>query len=229
MMPEAYFNLADAYQRMNQPDDAAEAYRTIVNEFPSSDRMAPALAELGQLLLEGQEYSEARTIFEELADTDERFRQEAYLGIGRAALGLGDTGSARQYFERVLSINQSNDAARAGLGKVLLADGRPDEARRLFSMVANENNTAVGAEAQYLLAMSYQEAGNNEQALEEYAKVRVLFEAYDVWVAEAQYKTAEIYIREGRRGDARSLLASILENYPGTAGAEKAQELLNQN
>lgn len=229
MMPEAYFNLADAYQRMNQPDDAAEAYRTIINEFPNSDRMAPALAELGQLLLEREEYSEARTIFTELADTDQRFRLEAFLGIGRAALGLGDTGGARQYFERVLSINESNDAARAGLGKVLLADGRPDEARRLFSMVANENNTAVGAEAQYLLAMSYQEAGNNEQALEEYAKVRVLFEAYDVWVAEAQYKTAEIYIREGRRGDALSLLTSIVENYPGTTGAEKAQELLNQN
>ena len=229
MMPEAYFNLADAYQRMNQPDDAAEAYRTIVNEFPDSDRLAPALAELGQLLLEREEYSEARTVFEELADTDQRFRQEANLGIGRAALGLGDTGSARQFFERVLAINESNDAARAGLGKVLLADGRTDEARRLFSMVAGENNTAVGAEAQFLLAMSYQEMGDTEEALEEYSKVSVLFEAYDIWVAESQYKTAEIYIREGRRGDARSLLESIVENYPETAGAEKAQQLLNQN
>jgi tetratricopeptide (TPR) repeat protein len=229
MMPEAYFNLADAYQRMNQPDDAAEAYRTIVNEFPDSDRLAPALAELGQLLLEREEYSEARTVFEELADTDQRFRQEANLGIGRAALGLGDTGSARQFFERVLAINESNDAARAGLGKVLLADGRTDEARRLFSMVAGENNTAVGAEAQFLLAMSYQETGDTEEALEEYSKVSVLFEAYDIWVAESQYKTAEIYIREGRRGDARSLLESIVENYPETAGAEKAQQLLNQN
>ena len=96
-------------------------------------------------------------------------------------------------------------------------------------MVANENNTAVGAEAQYLLASSYQENGDFEQALEEYSKVNVLFEAYDVWVAEAQYKTAEIYIREGRRGDALSLLTSIVETYPGTAGAENAQELLNQN
>ena len=229
MMPEAYFNLADAYQRMNQPDDAAEAYQTVINEFPQSDRMAPALAELGQIQLEREEYSNARTTFEQLAETDQRFRQEAFLGIGRAALGLGDTGSARQYFERVLSINESNDAARAGLGKVLLADGRPDEARRLFSMVANENNTAIGAEAQYLLAESYQEAGDTDQALEEYSRVRVLFEAYDIWVAEAQYKTAEIYIREGRRGDARSLLTSIVENYPGTAGAEKARQLLNQN
>jgi TolA-binding protein len=77
--------------------------------------------------------------------------------------------------------------------------------------------------------MSYQETGDTEEALEEYSKVSVLFEAYDIWVAESQYKTAEIYIREGRRGDARSLLESIVENYPETAGAEKAQQLLNQN
>lgn len=229
MMPEAYFNLADAYQRMNQPEQAAEAYRTIIDEFPNSDRLAPSLAELGQILLETGDYSEARTIFGELADTDTRFRQEAFLGIGRAALGIGDTAAARQYFERVLSINEGNDAARTGLGKVLIADGRNDEARRLFSMVANNNNTAVGAEAQYLLAEAHLEAGNREQALEEFSRVRVLFEAYDTWVAEAQYKTAEIYIREGRRGDALSLLNSIVETYPGTTGAEKAQQLLNRN
>jgi TolA-binding protein len=57
----------------------------------------------------------------------------------------------------------------------------------------------------------------------------VLFEAYDVWVAEAQYKTAEIYIREGRRGDAISLLRTIVEDYPGTSGAAKAQRLLQNN
>ena len=96
-------------------------------------------------------------------------------------------------------------------------------------MVANENNTAVGAEAQYLLASSYQEAGNTEQALEEFSKVRVLFEAYDVWVAEAQYKRLKfIYVKAAGAMLVRSL-TSIVENYPGTAGAEKAQQLLNQN
>ncbi|MFO7845841.1 MAG: tetratricopeptide repeat protein, partial [Balneolaceae bacterium] len=62
-----------------------------------------------------------------------------------------------------------------------------------------------------------------------FSRVQVLFEAYDTWVAEAQYRTAEIYIREGRRGDAVSLLNSIVENYPETEGAEKARELLNDN
>lgn len=229
MMPEAYFNLADAYLRMGQPVDAAGAYRTIVDDFANSDRAAPALAELGQILLERENYEESESVFQQLADKDARFQQEAYLGMGRASLGMGDTGSARQHFERVLSINEGNDAARTGLGKVLLEDGRTEEARRFFSMVAGNNTTAVGAEAQYMLGVSYMEAGNREQAQEEFSKVRVLFEAYDVWVSEAQYKTAEIYIREGRRGDALSLLNSIVETYPNTTGAEKAQQLLDRN
>lgn len=229
MMPEAYFNLADAYQRMGQPGDAVEAYRTIMNEFPDSDRAAPAMAELGQLLLDRGEYGEAREVFESLADDNSRYQQEAYLGIGRAALELDDLNTARQYFERVLSINEESGSAQSGLGKVLLADGRTEEARRLFSVVAENNTTEVGAEAQYLLATTHLEEGNREQAVEEFSRVQVLFEAYDTWVAEAQYRTAEIYIREGRRGDAVSLLNSIVENYPETEGAEKARELLNDN
>lgn len=228
-MPEAYFNLADAYQRMDKNEEAMEAYRTIINDFPDSDRAAPSLAELGKLLQDSERYDEAKAVFEQLAEMDSRFRQEAYLGMGRASLGLGETGEARQYFERVLSINQSNDAARNGLGKVLMMDDRTEEARRLFSMVAENNTTAIGAESQYLLATTYLEDGNRERALEELSRVQVLFEAYDDWVAEAQYKTAEIYIREGRRGDAISLLNSIVETYPETSGADKARQLLDRN
>jgi len=229
MMPEAYFNLADAYLRMGRPDAAAEAYRTVIENFPGSGRAAPSRAELGQILLEKEEYSKALSVYQELADLDSAFQQEAYLGMGRANLGLGDRGEARQQFERVLSINENNDAAKTGLGKVLLEDDRTEEARRFFSVVSDNNSTAVGAEAQYLLGMSYLEEGNREQALEEFSRVRVLYEAYDSWVAEAQYKSAEIYIREGRRGDALSLLNSIIENYPETAGAGKAQQLLDRN
>ncbi len=229
LMPEAYFNLADAYLRMEEPENAADAYRTIINDFPDSDRTAPALAELGQILLEKEEFQEAEEIYQNLADQEPRFQQEAYLGMGNANLGMGDVGEARQHFEQVLSINDGNDAARTGLGKVLMEDGRTEEARRFFSMVAENNSTAIGAEAQYLLGNSYAAAGDREKALEELSKVRVLFEAYDTWVAEAQYKTAEIYIRQGKRGEAVSLLNSIVETYPGTSGAEKAQQLLDRN
>jgi TolA-binding protein len=112
---------------------------------------------------------------------------------------------------------------------VLMNDERKDEARRFFTLVAENNTTSIGAEAQYMIGQSYMEEGNRDAARDAFSRVRTLFEAFDDWVAEAQYKTAEIYIREGTRGDAISLLNSIIDTYPGTEGAEKAQRLLNRN
>ncbi|MEX2455783.1 MAG: tetratricopeptide repeat protein [Balneolaceae bacterium] len=228
-MPDAYFNMADAYLRLDDKDGAAEAYQTIIEDFPNSERAAASMAELGQIKLDQSEYEEAIDIFDDLAEKDSRYVQEAFLGKGTANLQLDRMSEARQSFERVLSANEDSDPARVGLGKVLLRDDRVEEARRFFRMVAENNSTAIGAEAQYLLGESFSEEGDWEMANEEYGKVGVLFSAYDVWVAEAQYKTAEIYIREGRRGDALSLLNSIVDSYPNTAGAEKAQRLLDRN
>jgi tetratricopeptide (TPR) repeat protein len=229
LMPDAYYNMADAHLRTDDRQAAIDAYETLISDFPNSERVSSALSDLGRLLYQEGEYEASRQRYEELAEHDARFRQEAYLGIGNANLAMGQTSEARQNFEQVLSLNDGNDAARTGLGKVLLEDGRTEEARRFFNLVVENNSTDTGAEAQFMLAKSYLDEGDRERALEEFSRVRVLFEAYDEWVAEAQYQTAEIYIREGRRGDAISLLNSIVERYPGTPGAEKAQRLLDRN
>lgn len=229
LMPDAYYNLADAYTRLDSLSQAADVLQTLTNEFPNSERAAPALAELGRIQLEMGNYEQALNRYQQLADKDQRYQQEAYLGIGNANLALGNISEARQNFERVLSIDSENAAARIGLGKVLLQDGRTDEARRFFELVAENNTTEVGAEAQYLIGESYISENNREAALEAFSKVSVLFEAYTRWVAEAQYRTAEIYIRQGRRGDAVNVLNSIVENYPDTPGAQKARRLLQSN
>lgn len=229
MIPDAYYNMADAYQRTGEINNAAEAYETIVNEYPDSERAGSALAELGRLRFELGEYRESRRWFEQLLEQDSRYREEALLGIGNANLALGNTEIARQNFEEVLSVNSGNNEARNGLGKVLLEDGRMNEARRFFNLVVQNSTTESGAEAQFMLGETYLSEGDHEAAREAFSRVRVLFEAYDHWVAEAQYKTAEIYIRDGRRGDAVSLLESIMDTYPGTSGAIKAERLLQRN
>ncbi|MCC5942297.1 MAG: tetratricopeptide repeat protein [Balneolaceae bacterium] len=229
LMPEAYYNMADAYQRLGRKQEAAETYETLLNDFPESERAATSLAELARIQLELGNYNESISRFEQLAEKDSRYEQEAFLGIGNANLAQQNNSNARQYFERVLSINPDNDAAKNGLGKVLLRDGRVDEARRFFVNVAENNSTEIGAEAQMMIGESYLVEGDRDSALEAFSRVRVLFEAYSDWVAEAQYKTAEVYIRQGRRGDAISLLNAIIDSYPDTEGARKARRLLQSN
>lgn len=229
LMPDAYYNLADAYTRTDSLSQATDALQTLVNEFPNSERAAPALAELGRIQNEMGNYRQSLEYFEQLLEKDQRYDQESYLGIANAQLELGNINEARQNFERVLSINSESGSARVGLGKVLLQDGREDEARRFFQMVAENNTTEIGAEAQYLLGESYLSEGDRESALEAFSRVSVLFEAFGEWVAEAQFKTAEIYIRQGNRGEAVNLLNSIVDTYPDTPGAQKARRLLQSN
>lgn len=229
LIPDAYYNMANAFERIDDNEAAINAYETLINDYPNSERVASSLAELGRLQYEKGNYLASKQRFEELGENDARYRQESLLGMGNANLALGETNEARRNFEQVLSLNSNNAPARVGVGKVLLDDGRIDEARRFFTLVAENNTTEIGAEAQFLIGQTYVAEGNREAAVEAFSRVRTLFEAYDIWVAEAQFRTAEIYIREGRRGDAVSLLNSIVERYPGTEGAAKAQRLLDRN
>ncbi|MEX2463358.1 MAG: tetratricopeptide repeat protein [Balneolaceae bacterium] len=229
LMPDAYYNMADAYLRIGNRKEAAATYETLINDFPDSERAAPALADLARIQYEMGNYQVSIQRYNELREKDSRYEQEALLGIGNANLGLGNRDEARQNFESVLAVSPESDAARIGLGKVLLRDGRIEEARRFFNLVTDNNNTVIGAEAQYLIGETYFEEGSMDLAIESYSRVSSLFEAYGDWVAEAQYKIAEIYIREGQRGDAISLLNSIIERYPNTAAAQKAERLLRGN
>lgn len=228
-MPEAYFNMADAYLRLGNKREAAVTYETLINDFPESDRVAPSLAELARIQFELGNYSESLSRFRQLAELDSRFRTESAIGIGNAELELGNREAARQQFEQVLAENPENNAARIGLGKVLLRDGRTEEAQRFFRLVAENDFMEAGAEAKYMLGELELAAGNRDAAMEAYSRVSTLFEGHPEWVARAQMRIAEIYIREGRRGDAISLLNSIIDRYPNTEGAERARRLLSSN
>jgi TolA-binding protein len=49
LLPDAHFNLANAYEQTGQTAKAMEAYKTVVAEYPNSERAAPALASLGRI------------------------------------------------------------------------------------------------------------------------------------------------------------------------------------
>src|SRR5690625_4900801 len=146
--------------------------------------------------------------------------------MGNAELSRGTTDRAREHFNDALEVNPDNHAAQVGLGKVLLRENQYEQAREYFTTVAQNSTTESGAEAQYLIGESYQSQGDRERALEAYGRVGVLFQAYVEWVDQSQYKTAEIYIKEGHIGEVILLLNSIIENYPYNSAYLRASRLL---
>ncbi|MEX0607872.1 MAG: tetratricopeptide repeat protein [Balneolaceae bacterium] len=228
LIPEAYSNLGEAYKQTGQLANAIEAYETIVEDFPNDDLFASALITLGTLHFENGEYQRSHGRYAHLLETSPRYRQEAYVGMGNASLEQGRLERAKEEYESALQVNLNSEAAKAGLGKVALAEENFDQAEELLAPIADRSTTGVGAEAQYYLGEIDQKQGNYNAAIEEYSKVKVLFGAFDFWVSKAMYNTAECHIRLGNRGEAMTVLNSIVVSYPGTEVAKAAQNLLDK-
>ncbi len=229
LLPDAHYNLADSYLRTGREELAVEEFNTIVEQFPDSERAASALARLGELSYDKGQYISALEYYRQLSEKGSRYFQESQLGLGRASLAAGNTDAAHSYFESVLEATPDNDAANLGLANVHFAERQYREAREMYRRIAGRNTTEVGAEAQFMIGRTYHEERDFSQALSAYSRVSVLFEAFIEWVAEAKYRSAEIHILQGRRGDAVSLLNDIRDNYPGTDAAVRAANLLERS
>lgn len=228
LAPEAYANLGESYYKLGQVDRAISSYQTIVDDYSGDSQVPSALTSLGMLYYEQGEFETSHGYFDQLLRTASRFAQEAYIGMGNASLAQNKLEVARGEYESGLRVNPGNEAASVGLGKVALAEGNYEEAQQILAPIADRNTTDIGAEAQFYLGKIQQEQGNYEEAISEYAKVKILFEAFDDWVSLGMYNSAECNILMGNRGDALAILNEIIEFYPGTDAAARAQALIDQ-
>lgn len=229
LLPDAYFSLANAYEQLGKIQQAIDSYRVIVDSYSNSERIGSALAALGRIFFDQEQYSTSFEYYNRLLEEGSSFRLGALTGMGEAQLAMGNIDQAREHFEAALNTNSNHAPARVGLGKVALRNGNHAEARDLFALIAESNTTEIGAEAQYLLGVTEQQQQNYDQALEAYSNVKILYEAFDNWVAKALLKSAECYIQLGNVGEARNTLNSIVENYTGTQEAQQAQRMLQSN
>tara|TARA_R110000868_G_scaffold294140_1_gene554723 strand:+ start:87086 stop:90082 length:2997 start_codon:yes stop_codon:yes gene_type:complete len=228
LAPEAYSNLGESYRQLGQIDRAINAYQTIVDDYVGDSQVPSALTSLGLLYFEQGEYETSHSYFDQLLRTANRFAQEAYIGMGNASLAQNNLEIAREEYESALTVNAGNEGASVGLGKVALAEGNYSEAQTILAPIADRNTTEIGAEAQLFLGKIQQDQKNYQAAISEYAKVKILFEAFDNWVSLAMYNSAECNILLGNRGNALAILNEIIETYPGTEAAKKSQELIDQ-
>ena len=229
LAPEAYANLGESYKQLGQIDKAINSYQTIVDDFNRDDQVPSALTALGLLYFDQEDYETSHHYFSELLNTAQHFAQEAFVGMGNASLAMNKLNDAREEYEQALALNAGNQGASVGLGKVFLAEKNYDKAHEILAPIADKNTTEIGAEAQFYLGKLQQDQQHYEDAIAEYAKVKVLFEAFDLWVSQGMYQAAECHILLGNRGDAMGILKDIQDTYPGTEAAAKAKALIEKS
>ncbi|WP_138432179.1 tetratricopeptide repeat protein [Fodinibius saliphilus] len=229
LQPDAHFNLANAYEQTNKVEKAVQEYRTIVSDFPNSERAAPSLASLGRIAYSQGNYQESVDYFEQLAKEGSQYRQEALIGMGNAQLVMNNIDQAGKHYQVALNNNPEYAPAKVGMAKVALQKENYEQAKDLLSLVAESNTTEVGAEAQYLLGRVNHLQKSYEAAIKAYSNVNVLYQAFDGWVAKSLLGKAKCYIQLGQRGEARSALQKLVEDYPDTPQSQEAQRLLDRS
>ena len=128
----------------------------------------------------------------------------------------------------MLESNPANGAARNGLAEVLISQGDYAGAREILEPLTRQGISELGAEGMVLIGRSHRLEGEQARALEVYATVQTLYEAFDEWVAQAIYESAVIHILQGEPGKARLRLQEILQSYNGTRAADMAAQLLQR-
>ncbi|MBN2731182.1 MAG: tetratricopeptide repeat protein, partial [Balneolaceae bacterium] len=139
LLPDAYINLATSYEQTSRSAKAAEAYKTVLKEYPDSDEAASALTELGRLEAAQGNHQAAYDYYNQLLDKGGTARLEAYVGMGSAQLAMGNTQAAKEQYQSALQINSSFDAAKVGLAKTAIKQGSYAEAEEQLSPVAEAN------------------------------------------------------------------------------------------
>lgn len=228
VIPEAYFNLADAYQQVGDSEKAHETYEIIIENYSGSDQAATSLAVLGKIYLEQGKYELALRQFEELKNKGRQYQVEAFNGMGEAELQRGNLSKARNHFNDALNIRASSDEARLGLALVDFNQNQYRKAESALKEIADNNVTGIGAKAQFYLALALQRQGLYQKALDEYAKVSVLYAAFREWVARSMFHSAECYIETGEKGQAVKSLSDLVNRYPEIAISERAEALLQE-
>jgi TolA-binding protein len=229
LVPEAYFNLAEAHRQSNDIDSAILAYQTIVEEHPRSARAESALLNLGMIQFEKGNYQIALDYFTQLQSRTTRLRNEAGAGRGNALLALGRLDDAATAYRGVLSRAPGNDAAELGLAKVLIRQNQFAEAEPVLAQIAERNTLEPGAEALYWMGFIMQRNQRLTEALEVYSRVRVLFEPYEEWVSMSLIRTAEIYRTQGNTQESRASYQAVIDRFPNTEAAEIARRVLQGN
>ena len=214
----ARYYLADSYYRLGQSSEALTHYRTLaeMNANPYQEEAATRVAEI---CYDKGDYACALEAFyrmHSLASSREN-TTIARLGILRCSQALGRHQAVIDIADQILSDLPVSDETKAeaqyGRAKAYIALKQWAPARTDLQALATEVRTAQGAEAKYLLAQSYFEAGDYETAEAQIMEFTQMNTQQQYWLAKALVLLSDINREKGEYFQARQYLLVLQQNY----------------
>ncbi|MEU4156479.1 tetratricopeptide repeat protein [Actinoplanes sp. NPDC026670] len=190
--------------------DAAEsAYRQAIDS--GHPEWAPtAMVDLGLLLARQRQIEPAIALLTEAGQAEAAGpAMRAVDLLGDLLAAEGDLAGAADAYRRVIDADHPDwsPVAAIDLG-ILLADGEPAEARRLFEMAADADNDRVASSARFWLGTLQARSGQPEQAVE-HLLAAAGSEAADVASA-SRYQLGRIAAAAGDLDEAETLFRAVI-------------------
>ena len=158
--------LAERSVRDGDLKEAVEHYLRAVAMDPGLSgahyELAATILGLSSSNAQGQDAA-SRELKLSLRVDGERANTESMLG--RIALLRGDRKGAFEYFQRAIALDPRDEEADMGLAKLLIHEGKLQEATKYLRDIAGSN--PLNAEAHYQLGMLYRDAGKSRDAQRE--------------------------------------------------------------
>lgn len=177
------------------------------------------MAMYADMAYRSKDYAKALQVYKRMADraTSQEERVQALTGAMRSAWMQGDktetVAEATALLAESKLVPELAAEAHYYRAKTLMAEGKPGVAAKDLVVLAKDTRTAYGAEAKYLLAQWYFDAGETEKAEKEVLDYIEVSTPHAYWLARSFVLLSDIYVKMGRELDARQYLLSLQQNY----------------
>lgn len=217
----------------------ASAYLDKVLAYPDNKFSGEAMKLCADIAYQGKEYGKALNLYERIADraVSQEERVEAWRRALECARLSGNRDKILVLASSLLSQSklapEVENEARYARAKVCLEEGKTQEAAGDLTVLAKDTRNAYGAEAKYLLAQLYFDAGETEKAEKEVLNYIEVSTPHAYWLARSFVLLSDIYMKMGRNVDAKQYLLSLKQNYQADDDIQKMIEVrlerLNEN
>ncbi len=214
----ARYEVALRHLNAGEYEEARSLLRAIVGGNPGRDVLGKAWFKLGSTDYLMGRYRGAADGFEEVLrlQPEGPLVREAHFNLGLSLEKLGEWARAAEAYRTLLARfpeYEGRDRVAVKVGYALQEAGRYEEAIAAYEAARPGAAPEVGAEVQYWTAECNARARNLEKAIVAFLKVGYLFPEQTMWAATAELRAAELYVRTGKAGEARTVYRRVLERY----------------
>jgi len=229
----AAFRLGTLYMKQTKFSAAAEVFEELNRSNPANEFVAEAAFQAGESRLALKQHAEALGQFEYSLESAPpmSIRPNLLLRLGRTRAMLkrwDDSEKAYSEFLGTWPTHPQQGVAHFGIGWNAENKKKYKEAVNSYKQVLKQNRRdEISARSQFQIGECMTAMKNYDEAVKAYVKVDVSY-GFEEWRAKALLQLSKVLEAQGENESAIQVAGELMQNFPGTAAADQAQQILNR-